>query len=272
VTTCALHHEISGPADAPPLVLTGSLGTDLTMWDPQVQALAQRFRVIRCDVRGHGSSPVRDGPYAIADLGQDLLALLDHLGVRRAALVGLSIGAMISLWAAAHAPDRVRALVACCTTARFDPDTATAYRERAARVRTEGLEPIADAVVERWFTPDFARRRSDVVARFRRGLVATPAEGYAACCEALATLDLTNDLSRIQAPALVIAGQDDPATPPEHGRAIADALARAQFCPIVAAAHLASVERAELVTALMLRFLNSDPEHPDGGFDPAEES
>jgi 3-oxoadipate enol-lactonase len=255
MSTCALHHRITGPADAPAVVFTGSLGTDLSMWDPQAQSLAHRFRVICCDVRGHGGSPVPPGPYSIAELGGDLLALLDRLELTQAHLVGLSIGAMISLWVAAAAPARVGRLVACCTSAHFGSETSVAYRERAGRVRAGGLEPIADGVVARWLTPAFAAARPDVVARLRAGLVATAPEGYAGCCEALAELDLRAALEHITAPTLVLVGEEDPATPPAHGQVIAAGVSAGRLCAIPSAAHLASVERAELVTALILRFL-----------------
>jgi 3-oxoadipate enol-lactonase len=255
VSVCALAHRVAGPPDAPVVVLTGSLGTRLSMWDPQAQALAHRFRVVSCDVRGHGDSPVPRGPYSIAELGADLIALLDRLEVQRAHLWGLSIGGMLSLWAAAHAPERVGRLIVCCTTARFGADARSIYRERAQTVRARGLEGLADGVIARWFTPQFAAACPDVVARMRAELLATPAEGYAACCEALADLDLTAELPRIAAPTLVIAGQHDQATPPEHGEAIAGAVVSARFVALADAAHLASVERPERVTDLFEQFL-----------------
>lgn len=250
-----LHREIVGPPGAALVVFTGSLGTRLSMWDPQVQALSDRFEIVRCDVRGHGGSPVPPGPYDIAELGRDLLAVLDGLRTRRAHLVGLSIGGMMSLWVAAHAPERVGRLVVCCTTARFGADAVETYRARAAAVREAGLDAVADGVIGRWFTPGFAAAHSEVVDRFRAGLVATPSEGYAACCEALAGLDLTGALGHIAAPTLVIAGADDLATPPWHGEAIASAVPGARFECVSRAAHLASVERPEPVNALLAEFL-----------------
>jgi 3-oxoadipate enol-lactonase len=255
MSTCALAHEMSGPPRAPVVVLTGSLGTRRSMWEPQAEALAERFAVVSCDVRGHGDSPVPPGPYSIDELGGDLLALLDRLQVQRVHLCGLSIGAMISLWVAAHAPERVERLIVCCTTARFGPEAASAYRERARTVREQGLEGLADGVIARWFTPEFAGACPDVVARMRADLAATPPEGYAACCEALAELDLKIELPRIAAPTLVIAGERDQATPPEHGAAIAAAVAGAQFVTLTDAAHLASVERPERVSELFAHFL-----------------
>ena len=146
-----LNHRLEGPPDGPPLILTGSLGTELSMWDPQMPPLAERFRVLRYDLRGHGASEVPPGPYSFSDLGHDLLALMDELEIERASLCGLSIGGMISMWLAAHAPERVERLVLFCTSAYLG----SAYAERAAAVRERGLEPIADAVIERWFTPGF---------------------------------------------------------------------------------------------------------------------
>lgn len=255
MSACALAHEITGPPGAPAVVLTGSLGTRRSMWAPQARALARQFRVVCCDVRGHGDSPVPPGPYSMADLGGDLVALLDRLELERAHLCGLSIGAMMSLWVTAHAADRVDRLIVCCTTAQFGPEAVEAYRERAHRVRTQGMDGVADAVVARWFTPEFAAARPDVVARMRAELAATPPEGYAACCEALSGLDLTPELTRIAAPTLVIAGSRDQATPPDHGEAIAAAIAGAQLVTVPEAAHLASVERPEFVTACWQRFL-----------------
>jgi 3-oxoadipate enol-lactonase len=230
-------------------VLSCSLGTDQSMWDPQAQRLGGRFRVLRYDLRGHGASPVPRGPYSIADLGSDLVALLDRLEIERASLCGVSIGGMTSIWVAAHAPDRVERLVVCCTSAHIDPSGT--YRERARAVREHGLEPLADAALERWFTPRFRADHPDVAARMRRILVSVPVEGYAACCEALADMDLRGDLSAVGAPTLVIAGADDPATPPSHGRAIADGIAGARFEVVPDAAHLANLGQPELVSDLI---------------------
>ncbi len=250
MTACALHHELSGSPDGPPLLLLGSLGTTLAMWEPQRLALSRRWRLIRADHRGHGGSPVPDGPYAIEDLGGDALALLDALGVRRASYCGLSLGGMIGMWLAAQAPERIDRLVLLCTSAH--PPNAGAYLERAAAVRAAGSpRVVADGVVERWFTPAFAEEHPDVVAAHRAMIAATPAEGYAGCCEAIAALDLRDDLARIAAPTLVIAGADDPATPPEEGRAIAAAIAEAHLEVVPDARHLASVQQAAIVNRLI---------------------
>jgi 3-oxoadipate enol-lactonase len=251
-----LNYEFRGKRGSPAIVFTGSLGTDLTMWQPQADRLKPRFCTLRYDIRGHGGSEVPPGPYSMDDLGSDLVGLLDRRGIERASLCGLSIGGMISMWVAAHAPERVERLVLCCTSAQLGPPSA--WTERAATVRAEGVEAIADAVLGRWFTPRFREAHPEVVDRFRRTLAATPREGYAGCCEAIAAMDLTPDLPSIGAPTLVLAGEHDPATPPEHGRRITELIPGARFELISNAAHLASVERPDLTTMTILRFLSDE--------------
>src|SRR5918998_4667970 len=177
-----LNHVLEGPEDAPVLVLSNSLGSTLGMWDDQAPFLRERFRLVRYDHRGHGGSPVPSGPYRIEDLGRDVLGLLDRLEVERFSFCGLSIGGMVGMWLAGEAPERVERLVLCCTSARFPPDT---FDSRARTVRAEGVSAIADAVVERWFTPAFREASPEVVERARRMLLDTPDEGYASCCEAV---------------------------------------------------------------------------------------
>jgi 3-oxoadipate enol-lactonase len=253
-------HELLGPMDAPPVILSCSLGTDRSMWDPQTPALAGRHLVVRYDLRGHGQSPAPPGPYAISDLGADLLALMDRLEIERASLCGVSIGAMTSIWMAANAPERVHRVVLCCTSARFGPEAAEVYRARAQTVREHTVDAVADGALERWFTPGFREAQPELMARIRKGLTDTSSEGYAGCCEALAALDLHPALGSISAPTLVIAGAEDPATPPDHGRAIADGIAGARFELIEGAAHLANIEKAELVTPLIAGFIDAEQE------------
>jgi 3-oxoadipate enol-lactonase len=249
-----LRHEFRGKRGSPALAFSGSLGTDLTMWLPQADALKPRFCTLRYDIRGHGASEVPPGPYSMDDLGSDLVALLDRLGIERASLCGLSIGGMISMWVAAHAPERVERLVLCCTSAQLGPREP--WLERAATVRADGVEAVADAVLERWFTPAFARARPDVIERMRAQLIATPREGYAGCCEAIAAMDLTPVLPSIGAPTLVISAADDPSIPPEHGRRIAELIPGARFELVQDARHIASIEQADEITALIDGFLS----------------
>src|SRR5205085_944703 len=188
-------------------------------WEPQVPALGRTHRVVRYDMRGHGGSPVPPSPYTIADLGGDVVALLDRLGIERASLVGVSLGGMVSMWLAANRPERIDRLVLCSTAPYLGPPEA--WAERAALVLDEGAEAVADAVVARWFSAEYAAAHPDVVGAVRADLAATPAEGYAACCGALEHMDLRADLARIAAPTLVIVGADDPVTTPALMRPIA---------------------------------------------------
>lgn len=253
--TAGLGYDVHGPDDAPVVVLGSSLGTDRRMWDPQVPVLAQRFRVVRYDHRGHGASEVPTGPYSLADLAQDVLALLDSLGVERFTAGGLSLGGMVAMHLAAHVPDRVEKVAVFCTSAHMPPPEG--WLERAATVRADGTAAVADAVVGRWFTPGLAQARPDVVAAHREMVARTPAEGYAACCEAIAAMDLRPVLGRITAPVLVVAGADDPATPEPHARTIAAGLADGVPCrvEVVPGAHLATVENPDDCTRLLVEHL-----------------
>lgn len=248
--TVELHHLLEGPEGAPVLVMANSLGTTLQMWDAQAPALKERFRLLRYDHRGHGGSPVPPGPYAIEDLGRDVLALLDRLGIERFSFCGLSIGGVVGMWLASEAPGRVERLVLCCTSAHFDPPEA--WTDRARTVRTEGVGAIADAVLGRWFTPPFREARPHVIEWAGRMLRGTPAEGYAGCCEALRDADMRERLGGIRAPTLVIAGADDPAAPVDKAELIRDSLSGARLEVIPQAAHIANVEQPEAVTREIL--------------------
>jgi 3-oxoadipate enol-lactonase len=237
-----LHYELTGPDEAPVIVLSNSIGTDLALWDSQVPGLAERFRVLRYDQHGHGRSPAAPGPYDLQRLGTDVLDLLDRIGVERAHFAGVSLGGMIGMWLAERAPERIDRLALVCTSAQLDPD---AWHERAALVRAQGVQPLVDVTLDRWFTPAYPDR-----ARFGRMFRACDPAGYAACCEAIATMDVQDGLAGITAPTLVIAGRDDPATPPAHAERIAGAIPGARLEVLPDAAHLANAEQPEAVNRL----------------------
>jgi 3-oxoadipate enol-lactonase len=245
----ALAAPVAGPPGSPVLVLGNSLGTSAEVWDRQVPALRQSFTLVRYELPGHGGSSARPGPYTIAELGAGVLALLDGLGVERAGYCGISLGGMVGMWLAANAPSRIAALGLVCTAAHLPP--AAGWRERAATVRTAGMASISAAVVSRWFTPAYAALEPAVVATFRAGLERTDPDGYAGCCEAIADMDLRADLPAITAPTLVIAGADDPATPPECGAAIASRIDGARLEVIPGAAHLAAVSAPDPISAAL---------------------
>ncbi|MDH6279446.1 3-oxoadipate enol-lactonase [Prescottella agglutinans] len=251
--TVDLHYEMHGDPAAPPVLLLGSLGANLHMWDPQIHALWSGHHVIAVDHRGHGGSPAPAGPYTMADLGGDVIALLDRLGLDSVHFVGLSLGGAVGQWLAAHHPQRLRTLTVMCTSAQFTP--AQPWLDRAATVRADGIASIAESVVGRWFTPELAQRDPELVARHVAMVSGSSDEGYAACCEALSQWDGRADLARIVAPTLVIAAEQDGPTPPPKLQAIADSIAGAEFHVVSPGAHLANVEQAGAITRLIERHI-----------------
>lgn len=250
--TGKLHYELDGPENAPVLVLSNSLGTTLAMWLPQLPALTEHFRVLRYDTRGHGQSDVTPGPYTIAQLGRDVLSLLDGLKIPKAHFCGLSMGGMTGMWLGVHAPSRIDHLALCNTSAAIGvPEV---WNTRIAKVKQDGMDSIVDGVLERWFTSDFLAHAPAQVERVRQMLRTTPADGYIANCAAVRDMDQRADLGKITAPTLVIGGKHDKATPPEHGELIARAISGAKYVELNAA-HLSNWETAQGFTQQLLVFL-----------------
>lgn len=246
------HYQLDGLAEAPALVLSNSLGADLSMWDPQMPALASRFRVLRYDTRGHGASAVTPGPYRMAQLAGDVLALLEALGIDRASFCGISMGGATGMWLGAHAPERIDKLVLCNTGARIG--TPEFWEARIAALRQGGTAGIAQGLMERWFTASFRARAPDVVARMREKLARTSTDGYIACCEAIRDHDERAAVAAIRRPTLVIAGTQDVATPPADGRFLAERIPGARYVEFDVA-HLSNVEMPEAFTQAVLKFL-----------------
>ncbi len=240
--------EEAGRAGGDTVVWLGSLGSTAAMWEPQVAALGDRFRCLLIDHPGHGKSPTAPGPYTIAGLADQVVAVLDQAGVERAHHVGLSIGAMVGMALAIDHADRVDRLALLCTSAQLGP--ASAWEERAATVRDGGTGVIAETVVGRWLSPDYRAAHPDEFATLVAMVSSIDDAGYAWCCEAIAAMDLRADLPAITAPTLVVAGTLDPATPVEHGELIASLVPGARLA-VVDAAHLANWERAAEVNALL---------------------
>jgi 3-oxoadipate enol-lactonase len=240
-----LAYRVDGPADAPVVVLSPSLGTTSSLWDAQVAALAGDRRILRHDHPGHGGSPVPHGPVTVADIGTGLLDLLDELGVARASFCGISLGGMVGMWLGANAPDRIDRLVLACTGASLG--SRQMYEERAALVRAQGTAVTLDGARERWFTPAF--RELPRAQRVFDELLEISAEGYAACCEAVGAFDFHGELERVEPPALVVYGEEDPVTPPDVVDALVDGIPNARRAGIAHAAHLANVEQSEAFNA-----------------------
>jgi 3-oxoadipate enol-lactonase len=251
-----LNYQFDGPANAPVLVLSNSLGTNLSMWDPQIPALAARFRVLRYDTRGHGQSAVTLGPYSITQLGRDAVGLLDALGIERAHFCGLSMGGVIGMWLGVYAAERIYKLVLCNTAAKIG--AAETWNARIEMVRAKGMSEVAETQAQRWFTPAFIAKSSDVIASMRRMIASTSPEGYAANCGAIRDADQRETISRIQARTLVIGGLQDPVIPAADLRYLVDTIPGAKLVELDAS-HLSNVEAADTFTKALLNFL-TEPE------------
>jgi 3-oxoadipate enol-lactonase/4-carboxymuconolactone decarboxylase len=252
-----LHYVVDGRAgsDAPVLLLIHPIGGALEIWDPVLFALQQRFRVVRYDQRGHGRSPALPGPYTLEGLARDALGLLDKLGVERAAVCGTSLGGMVAMWLGVHAKARVSRLALLCTSAKIG--TPEGWHERAALVRKTGVSDQVQAV-SRWFTPRFAARSPELIRRMQQMVERTSSEGYAACCEAIATWDIRDQLAQIDAPTWILAGGEDPSTPPSHAYAMGALIPNARVTVIEQAAHLALAEHPARVGQLLIEHLAED--------------
>jgi 3-oxoadipate enol-lactonase len=249
-----LHVRTDGDPTRPCVVLSNSLGTDLSMWKPQVSALARDFYVLRYDTRGHGRSGLGTVPVTLERLGRDVVGLLDALAIPRAHFCGISMGGMTGQWLGIHQPQRLGKLVLANTAARIG--TFEGWRARAAQVRQEGMDGVADGAAGRWFTPAFIAREQHVVSRMIADLREQVPEGYAACCDALAQCDLRSDVGSIAAPTLVVAGAHDPVTTVNDGKWLANVVHDAALA-VVPASHISSIEAEQEFTGAVQRFLSS---------------
>ena len=248
------HVRIDGPADAPVLMLSNSLGTNLSMWDPQIPEWSKSFRVLRYDSRGHGQSTTPDRPYTIAELADDALAILDHFGIERAHWCGLSKGGMVGQWLASHAGQRLGRVVLANTSAQMGPPSL--WDERIKTVRSAGMSALVPGILERWFSKAFRERDAQTVAKVSAMLETTLPLGYAGCCAAIRDMDQRETIRGITNPVLVIVGGLDPATPPATGQLITEAIKGARLVELDAA-HLSNLEQPAAFTKAVLDFLNA---------------
>jgi 3-oxoadipate enol-lactonase/4-carboxymuconolactone decarboxylase len=259
-----LFYDLTGPEGASVVAFSNSIGTTLEMWDAQVRALAGRYRCLRYDTRGHGRSEVVDRPASLDDLADDLLGLLDALGIAKAHVVGLSLGGMTAQNFAVRHPDRLDALVLMATSAHLP----SGWDERIALVREKGMAALAEAVMGRWFTPAFRETSPDKVAPLRERFLAIDPRGYAACCAAIRDMDLRASNAAIAAPTLIVAGAEDPATPAAMMEEIRSRIPGAELVVLPRAAHILTVEQPARVNGYLAGFLDRFPRKtraPDGG-------
>jgi len=249
---CPINVEVEGPERAPVLMLSNSLGTTLHMWDDQVAPLTAHFRLVRYDRRGHGKSGVPDGAYTMERLGQDVLAILNALGISKVHWCGLSMGGMVGMWLGANAANRVDKLILSNTSSHF-PDRSI-WDARIKLVRDKGLESIVDANMERWFTSAFRERSPSAMEKMREMFLATKVDGYVGCGEAIRDMDHRPLLPKISVPTLVIAGRQDPATTLEAGEYIKQHIPGAKIA-VLEAAHISNLEQPRAYAETVLGFL-----------------
>lgn len=247
-----INYQTFGDASKSALVFSNSLGTKFSMWQPQIEFFQQDYFVVCYDTRGHGASSAPQGPYSIDQLGQDVVNLLDHLNIEKAAFCGISMGGLTGQWLAIHRPERFNQVVVCNTAAKIGQEQA--WNDRAALVREQGLQPIASTAASRWFTEPFIQSNATVVNNLQNDLAAGSAEGYASCCEALAKADVREQLKDITVPVLVVAGQQDPVTTVADGQYMVDRIANSQLFEINAS-HISNIEQPEAFNQAVQEFI-----------------
>ena len=249
-----IHYDLGGPASAPVLAFSNSLGETLSMWDPQTPVFQKQFRVLRYDTRGHGQSSVTPGPYTIEQLAHDVLALLDELHIDRVYFCGLSMGGQTGMWLALNAADRFHKLVLCNTAAKIG--TPEIWNPRIEAVRKGGMKSISAGVMERWFSVEYRAKSLEVVASTKLTFEDANPEGYVANCAAIRDFDARDSIAGIKIPTLVIAGTHDVATTPAEGHYLADHIAGARYAELDAA-HLSNIENRDRFNTALSTFLLS---------------
>lgn len=255
-STITTHYELSGARQAPVVMLSHSLGSNLHMWDPQMTALEARFRVLRYDTRGHGGSDVPDGAYTLDQLVADAVALLDGLGIPKVNFVGLSMGGMIAQGIALKHAGRVDHLVLCDTSAFMPAEAQPIVQERIDAARKEGMPALADATLARWFTLPYLQKKGPGVDMIRSIFLTSPVTGYIGCTEAIRRLNYIGELPRISHPTLIMVGQEDPGTPVAAAQAIHERIAGSRLVVIPSASHLSNIEQAGVFNQSLVEFLS----------------
>jgi 3-oxoadipate enol-lactonase len=254
---CRLH-VVPGLPDKTPIVFSNSLGTDVGLFDDQIDAFKSDRAVWRYDTRGHGRSDVPRGDYSVERLGKDLLAVIDATSAPRVDICGVSIGGLTALWAAIHAPDRVRRVIFANTAALLGNEAL--WNERIRLVRADGMRPLAQTTMTRWLTEKFRTARPEVVDKFRTTIERTSPDGYVGCCAALRDADLRPHAAAVKCPTLVVTGRHDPATPPADGQWLAGQIPGARLVELDSA-HLSNVERAAEFNAAVRDFITAAEGH-----------
>ena len=252
----SINYAIDGPDNAPWLTMSHSLAANLHMWDWQMPVLTKKYRVLRYDTRGHGGTEAPEGDYNLEMLAGDLLGLLDALGIDKTHFVGLSMGGMIAQTAALMSPQRFLSLALCDTSSQIPPAAHATWHERIALARDKGMSALADGTIDRWFSEDFQKRASAEVDKIRGMILATPVAGFCGCAAAITKLDVTDKISVITLPTLVLVGEDDPGTPVSAHEIIHERINGSRFIVLPKALHFSNVEQCDAFNDAVVSFLN----------------
>jgi 3-oxoadipate enol-lactonase len=255
VNSINVNYTFDGPASAPVITMSNSLASNLSMWDPQIPALASRYRILRYDTRGHGGTEAPARPYSLDELAEDARALLQALGIGRTHFVGLSMGGMIGQILGIKYPQMLQSLVLCDTMSRVPTEAKPMWDERIHAAETRGMEPLVEPTLARWFTEPFRQTGAPVLDQVRTMIRTTPPRGYAGCCHAIAALNLTDQLPQITVPTLIIVGEDDPGTPVAASRVIHEQIKGSELVILKSAAHLSNLEQPEAFNQALTAFL-----------------
>jgi 3-oxoadipate enol-lactonase len=250
-----MNYTLDGPAQAPLLTLSHSLAADLTMWDPQMAALTAKYRVLRYDTRGHGATDAPASAYTLDQLGDDALALLDALGIRKTHWMGLSMGGMIGQTIALKAPDRFASLILCDTSSRIPPEAKPLWEERIRTAESQGMKPLVEGTLARWFTEPFRKQGGPALKQIETLIAGTNPRGYSGCCHAISGLNLTDRIGAIKLPTLIVVGEEDQGTPVAASRAINEQIKGSELVILKSASHLSNVEQPAAFTKAVVSFL-----------------
>lgn len=251
-----VNYVLEGPSGAPTVTMSHSLATDLSMWEPQAKALATRYRVLRYDTRGHGGTDAPSGAYTLTQLADDARGLLKTLGITRTHWVGLSMGGMIGQTLALSTPEMLQSLSLCDTSSRIPAEAKPLWDERITVAETKGMDPHVEPTISRWFTPKFVESRPDVVTAVRDMIRRTNVRGYVGCCHAIRALDLTDRLSSVTLPTLIVVGAQDVGTPVAASKAIQERIKGSELVILDPASHLSNLEQPEAFTKALQTFLS----------------
>jgi 3-oxoadipate enol-lactonase len=251
----SVHYTLEGLESSPVITLSHSLATDYSMWEPQIEKLRASYRVLRYDTRGHGDTDAPEGPYSLDMLAEDLLGLLEALGIRKTFFMGISMGGMIGQVLGLKAPSMLSALILCDTSSRVPEEAKPLWDERIEVVKKEGMGSQVEATIERWFTPQFREEHLEMVEKVVAMIRTTNPRGYIGCAHAIRALDLTDRLSAITVPTLIVVGENDPGTPLSASETIHERIKDSELVILNSAAHLSNIEQAEAFTAAVLNFL-----------------